>query len=54
VNELAACRFVSEIKNMLMLGILEKEKTLMAIELGLKQFASGLTVFLKQPKHLLN
>lgn len=47
VNELASCRFISERKNVVMVGNPGRGKTHMAIGLGLKACALGMSVLFK-------
>ena len=52
LNELASCRFIEEKKNVIMLGNPGRGKTHMAIGLGLKACASGMSVLFKNASTL--
>ncbi len=52
VNELASCKFIKECRNVTMLGNPGRGKTHMAIGLGLKACAMGMTVLFKNAASL--
>ena len=52
VNELASCRFISEKKNLVMIGNPGRGKTHIAIGIGLKACSSGMSVLFKNAASL--
>lgn len=52
INELASCRFIDEKKNLVMIGNPGRGKTHIAIGIGLKACASGMSVLFKNASSL--